>query len=419
MCQLNVEDAVRLIANSLMTGMMLMALPGWAADPVVTHVTAGQVVSTRTVRITYDLSASSPSTVSVLVSDNDSRMFTIIPEALSGAVGDSISAGISNEIIWNTAVDIPNVSGSDFKVRVIASSGGLGVPPNGHTMVSIPAGAFNMGHPGGSGDLVPVHSVTTSVYQIDKYEVTSQQYANFLNNALGQGMCTVVASVVKGIPDGKDWYETSGRVKYSAEGSPKFTVENGTNNPTIDFEQHPITYVTWYGAAAYCNWLSLLAGLQPCFIDSLTRCDFTRNGYRLPTEAEWERAARGEHDGWNYPWGATIDGTRANYAASGDAYENYGTTPIGYYSAYGAYSLYDMSGNVWEWVYDWYDAAWYSNAGATSNNPTGPLTGACRVLRGGAWLNVAGDLFCACRNGGGTPASRGSGIGFRCAKGAF
>ena len=132
--------------------------------------------------------------------------------------------------------------------------------------------------------------------------------------------------------------------------------------------------VTWYGAAAYCNWRSQEEGYQQCYNLSTWECDFSKNGYRLPTEAEWEYAARGgEHKPYyRYPRSNSIDGSEANYWSSGDPYETGSypwTTPVDYYPANG-YGLYDMAGNVWDWCNDWYSDTYYSSS--PYNNPTGP-----------------------------------------------
>ena len=198
----------------------------------------------------------------------------------------------------------------------------------------------------------PVHSVYIDAFYMDEYEVTNAEYAAFLN-AKG-----------KHTESGKTWLHigsTRARIEYVA----------GVYRAKGGYENHPVTYVSWYGAVAYSKW----------------------KGKRLPTEAEWEKAARGNLSGLTYPWGNTIDSSKANYGGNiGD------TTAVGEYTANG-YGLYDMAGNVWEWCLDEYNGGFY--AVSPSQNP---LSGAnsiewildnytgvesSRVLRGGSWSNTA------------------------------
>jgi len=193
-----------------------------------------------------------------------------------------------------------------------------------------------------------------------------------------------------------------------------------------DMSRDPMVMVSWYGAAAYCNWLSAQQGRQECYDLSSWACDFGKNGYRLPTEAEWECAARGGFTGQWFPWGMTIMHSRANYYSSssywydtsptrgyhpmwgGDGIEPL-TSPVGSFTANG-YGLYDMSGNVWEWCNDWY---WYIGS-EPATNPRGPSSGdySDRVVRGGAFHSIAEYCRVAHCNQN-SPEYRDNGYGFR------
>jgi formylglycine-generating enzyme required for sulfatase activity len=164
----------------------------------------------------------------------------------------------------------------------------------------------------------------------------------------------------------------------------------------------PMLLVSWYGAAAYCNWLSQQEGKEECYNLSTWDCDFRKHGYRLATEAEWEYAARGGQAGKRFPCGDTITHSQANYHSSSSfSYDisptrgfhltwNDGiypyTSPVGSFPPNG-YGLYDMAGNAWEWCNDWYLSTYYNSS--PSNNPTGPPPGVYRVLRGGSWVYYA------------------------------
>ena len=258
------------------------------------------------------------------------------------------------------------------------TGGGTTPPVTPPGMVLIPAGEFQMGSNSGDSDEKPIHSVYVDAFYMDKYEVTNAQYAAFLN---AEGKHTESGNTWLDIGDGDE------RIEYVA----------GVYRAKGGYENHPVVEVSWYGAVAYSKW----------------------KGKRLPTEAEWEKAARGNLSGQKYPWGNTIDSSKANYDLNiGD------TTAVGEYTANG-YGLYDMAGNVWEWCLDEYNSGFY--AVSSSQNP---LSGAnsirwildnytginsSRVLRGGSWNYAARSVRVANRDYN-TPTNTLNNIGFRCAR---
>lgn len=230
-------------------------------------------------------------------------------------------------------------------------------PPEG--MALIPAGWFLMG-----GDKKeqekPIHKVYVDAFFMDKYQVTVEQYQRFLK-AMG------------------------------AENPPEWRDQ-------IKFPKRPVVNVSWNDAQAYAHWA----------------------GKRLPTETEWEYAARGGHTGlageprYEYPWGDAIDASKTNYNAEGKrGYEWKNAMrylqDVGSYAPNG-FGLFDMAGNVWEWCADWFDENYYKNS--PERNPKGPTRGELRVLRGGSWLSVALNLRCADRVDD-EPTNRVNYVGFR------
>ncbi|KPK96162.1 hypothetical protein AMJ80_01530 [bacterium SM23_31] len=275
----------------------------------------------------------------------------------------------------------------------------------------VPAGEFQMGDNFNEGepwdaDELPVHTVYLDSFYIGKYAVTNAQFCQFLN---------------------EEGNKTEGGVTWLDINSSYCLIEyiGGAYVPKSSKADHPVVMVSWYGARAYCTWLSAKTGQT----------------YRLPTEAEWEKAARGtyEHNLNNpelghqrrYPWGDNLDGSYTNYNGSGDPYETDRwpqTTPVGYYngSTHGSfqtndnsspYGAYDMSGNVWEWCSDWYSNTYYQECydiGIVSN-PTGPLTGAVRVVRGGGWDEPYRNIR-SVERASTSPKSRIYLTGFRCVR---
>jgi len=269
-------------------------------------------------------------------------------------------------------------------------------------MVFIPGGTFAMGdnfNEGVSSEW-PVHTVTVDSFYVGKYELTNGQYCDYLNSAMSQGIIRVTSGVVYKAGSGTTYpycdTSTSSSLSQIAYSGGVFTVRSkGGRGMAND----PMVHVSWYGAAAYCNWRSQEEGKEQCYNLSTLDCDFEKKGYRLATEAEWEYGARGGFSGRRFPWGDTISHSQANYRSeSGYSYDvsptggyhptwNDGvypyTAPAGSFAANG-YGLYDMAGNAWEWCNDWYSGLYYSSS--PTNNPTGPIGGAYRVLRGGgAW----------------------------------
>jgi formylglycine-generating enzyme required for sulfatase activity len=220
------------------------------------------------------------------------------------------------------------------------------------------AGEFTMGNDNSAEDEKPIHIVYLADYYMDTYEVTNKLYRVCVNTSTCKAPLQIISS----------------------------THESYYGNPTYD--HYPVIYVTWDMAKAYCEW----------------------RGARLPSEAEWEKAARGSladsGSGRTYPWGKGIDFTFANYNRNvGD------TAEVGMYEkGKSPYGLYDMAGNVWEWVADWYDVYPGGNAKASDN-----FGQKLRVLRGGSWAYDETNPRVSNRFGY-NPLSASDNFGFRCAR---
>ncbi len=214
-------------------------------------------------------------------------------------------------------------------------------PAEGRESSFIPAGPFHMGSEEGVSHERPVHEVFIDDFHMDRFPVTNAEYARFLN---------VFGNRVE---EGEKWLDTDSVFSWWLCNIKKV---NGRFFPRSGYENHPVVKVSWYGARAYARWL----------------------GKRLPTEAEWEKAARGGLAGQRYVYGNSIDSTQANVGGLGR------TQPVGTYPSNG-FGVYDMVAGVWQWCSDWYDPGYYQRS--PYRNPQGPERGVEKVLRGGSWYH--------------------------------
>jgi sulfatase modifying factor 1 len=265
----------------------------------------------------------------------------------------------------------------------------------------IPAGAFTMGDSlDGDGD-APTRWVTLDAFYMGKYEVTKAEWDEVRTWGLSNGYTDLAAG--------------SGKAS-----------------------NHPVQSINWYEMVKWCNARSQKEGLTPVYYinDAQTtiyktgyvdvtnaQVKWPANGYRLPTEAEWEKAARGGLSGKRFPWGDTISHSQANYysydlsASANNYHPSYATgdfpytSPVGAFAANG-YGLYDMTGNVIEWCWDWYG----TYAAGSQTNPRGATSGSLRVYRGGGWCNSASGCGVAYRSRYNPTYSFNSDFGFRVAR---
>lgn len=232
----------------------------------------------------------------------------------------------------------------------------------------IPAGEFVMGADDADEDERPAHRAYLDEFYLGIHPVTNGEYASFIRET-GHP-----SPAIRELPliVSRD-LETAFR-----DLAVPYFWDNG--QPPAGRGRHPVTLVSFEDAMAYCVWLSTKTGLP----------------IRLPTEAEWEKAARGGVERRHYPWGDEIDPSRANFLPDPALKRQRGTEPVGCYPPNG-YQLFDMAGNVWQWVSDWYAPDYYARSQYL--NPRGPEGGRLRILRGGAWVSSDGGfLRCSYRH---------------------
>lgn len=243
---------------------------------------------------------------------------------------------------------------------------------DGMILLYVPDGEFTRGSldsdPVADSDETPQEGIYLDAFWIDQTEVTNSMFAQFLNE---------MGNLEEG---GAFWFDSIATDVHVSQSDGNWQVEGG-------YEDYPVVEVSWYGAWAYCQWA----------------------GRVLPTEAQWEKAARGA-DGNTYPWGEGINCELTNYR---ECEEFPNLSPVGYYptgaSPYGAL---DMAGNVWEWVVDWYGSDYFNTA--PKNNPSGPESGDYRIMRGGSWQDNEKITRSTTRNYN-IPRNSVSNLGFRCA----
>ena len=320
------------------------------------------------------------------------------------AVGDRLEfvAAAGGELWLGPNDDDTSDNAGSLRVRVVVGDPPIGDPPDaalfaGATrptdrggvaaeQVYVPAGTFRMGTTSGGEDERPVHEVSVGAFWIDRTEVTNEQFDRFVG---ATGLQTTAERDGRGNVYMEDsWEPLAGADRRHPQG------------PGSEAEaDHPVVLVTWEEAASFCAWA----------------------GGRLPTEAEWEFAARGP-ESLPFPWGPEREAERFNSCdvncpypwrdvTVDDGYRY--TAPVGAYPDGASWvGALDMIGNVWEWTSDWYDEAAYTDASQT--DPTGPASGALRVIRGAAWVHEPGIHYAANR-GRGFPEAAYNGFGFRCA----
>ena len=305
---MNAPDLEKLRRKGILL-LCLALLPLSAYGQVtVSNVRAAQRAGTNLVDIDYDITGTAkPSLVTLQVSDDDGNTFAVPATSLSGAVGYNISPAANLRITWDAGTDWGAHFSDKARFKVTADDTPV---PDGFAL--IPAGSFQMGDSLGDGYSweLPIHTVQVSAFYMAKNLATWAMWSDVRTWGLAHGYTDISAGAGKAAT-------------------------------------HPVQSITWYDMVKWCNARSEREGLVPCYTlsgavyrttnDNAVVCNWSANGYRLPTEAEWEKAARGGLSGKRFPWGDTISQSQANYMVySGNGTTNfysYDVTPMPSYSA--------------------------------------------------------------------------------------
>lgn len=390
----------------IVCAVLIVAAPCASANsaPEVTNVVVQQRPGTQQVDICYDLyDADGDLMVVTATCLNDGGNPVSVSSTQYGSdIGAGIVSGQGKHIVWDAGIDMPGHAGDDYVVRVTACDSW---EPD---MVQVPNGTFTQGDGVAACGVDQRWVMLTRDFYLGRYEVMNQEYMEAVQWARDHGYATATTTTVQDNLDDS----TAELLDLNGSGC-EIAYSEGVfscSNPT-----HPVNRVTWYGAARYCDWLSMQAGLPRAYQHSGDwACNsgnpYGAEGYRLPTDAEWEYAAQYD-DEWIYPWGNEAPScARANYL-----YCVYWTSPRGSCSPAGDSHLgcSDLPGNLWEWCNDWF----LCNLGSqTISNPVGETTGNMRVVRGGSWNYNDYGLRCAVRHGGYPDYSNCTNVGFRVAR---